>query len=159
MNDDPSLPTDQALQLRYHYVEFLTEHLTDCCRVFDGDLQEMLVLAVLGQVHVRALLMARPDGTLEPRAEPASRGINASRIADVTGIPRQTVRRKLDKLRARGWVEQRRGGVWVVTLREGTPVARDEIDGVGALDARSMERVLRMAQTMSRIIAGTKRPA
>lgn len=138
--------------MRYHYVEFLTEHLSDCCRVFDGDLQEMLVLAVLGQVHVRALLDARPDGTLEHRAAPMPLGINASRIADITGISRQTVRRKLEKLRARGWVEQGTAGVWTLTVRDGAAAAREWSDGLGALDERSMERALRFAQRISKTI-------
>ncbi len=149
----PVLSADRALQLRYHYVEFLTEHLSDCCRVFKGDLQEMLVLAVLGQVHVRALLDERPDGSLERRAAGTPLGINASRIADITGISRQTVRRKLEKLRAKGWVEQIAAGVWTITLRNGTAAARQLSDGVDALDARSMARAVRFAHKISKIIA------
>lgn len=148
-----SLPADRALQLRYHYVEFLTEHLSDCCRVFEGDLQEMLVLAVLGQVHVRAVLNARSDGALEQRAVPMPLGINASRLADITGISRQTVRRKLEKLCARGWVEQRTAGIWVLALRDGVVAAREGTGGIDALDDRSMERVMRFAQRVSKTIA------
>lgn len=114
----------------------------------------MLVFAVLGQVHVRALLDARPDGSLVPRTTPTALAINASRIADITGIPRQTVRRKLDKLRARGWVEPKGSGQWTLATREGYAVARADI---AALDARSMERVLRMAERMRAIITGTER--
>jgi hypothetical protein len=147
------LSAERALQLRYHYVEFLTEHLADCCRVFEGDLQEMLVLAVLGQVHVRALLDARPDGTLEPRTARTSLGINASRIADITGISRQTVRRKLEKLRVRGWVEQLAAGVWTITLRDGTAAAREGTNGIGALDQRSMARAVQFAHKISKTIA------
>ncbi len=150
------LSASSAAQLRYHYVEFLTEHLSDCCRVFKGDLQEMLVLAVLGQVHVRASLDARPDGTVVPRALPGPLGIGASRIADITGIPRQTVRRKLDKLRIRGWVEERGAGIWVLAMHEGAAAARTTgVDSLQALDARSMERVLALGHKLSRIIAGT----
>jgi predicted transcriptional regulator len=156
-NQTTPLPADRALQLRYHYVEFLTEHLSDCCRAFEGDLQEMLVFAVLGQVHMRALLDAQPDGTLAHRATPAPLGINASRIADITGIPRRTVRRKLDKLKARGWVEPSASGIWVLATRDGAASAREGSGGIDALDSRSMERVLRMAERMSRIIAGTER--
>ena len=143
------------MQLRYHYVEFLTEHLSDCCRVFGGDLQEMLVLAVMGQVHMRAMLDAGPDGTVMPRAIPGPAGISASRIADVTGIPRQTVRRKLAKLQSRGWAMPKASGLWVLAVRDGVALAREGQDGVEALDARSMERVLRLARQMARIIPRT----
>ncbi len=36
-------------EYQYCFVEFLTEHLADVSRAFDGDLQEMLVLAVIGR--------------------------------------------------------------------------------------------------------------
>lgn len=150
----PSITADRALQLRYHYVEFLTEHLSDCCRVFGGDLQEMLVLAVIGQVHLRALLDAAPNGAVTPRLIAGPAGISASRIADVTGIPRQTVRRKLAKLESRGWAAPRASGLWVLAVRDGVALAREGEGGLDALDARSMERVLRMARRMSRIIDG-----
>ena len=143
------------MQLRYHYVEFLTEHLSDCCRVFGGDLQEMLVLAVMGQVHMRAMLDAGPDGDVMARAIPGPAGISASRIADVTGIPRQTVRRKLAKLQTRGWAAPKASGLWVLTLVDGVALAREGHDGVGALDARAMERVVRLARRMAGIITRT----
>jgi predicted transcriptional regulator len=146
------------LQLRYHYVEFLTAHLADCCRVFGGDLQEMLVLAVMGQVHLRAGLDVGPDGLVKPRSIPGPIGITASRIADVTGIPRQTVRRKLAKLESRGWIVPKPSGLWVIALRDGVAVARQGKDGLDALDARSMDRVLRMARQLSKIVTGTERP-
>jgi hypothetical protein len=152
---DRPLQADQEIQLRYHYVEFLTEHLSDCCRVFGGDLQEMLVLAVIGQVHLRAMLDPGPDGTVKPRTHPASTGINTSRIADVTGIPRQTVRRKLAKLQTRGWVAPQSSGRWTLAVKAGVVQALDGGGGVEALDSRSMERVLRLARQLGRIIPGT----
>lgn len=148
---------DREIELRYQYVEFLADHLADCSRVFGGDLQEMLVLAVMGQVLLRAQLDAGPDGRVTPRTMPGAVGITASRIADVTGIPRQTVRRKLMKLQDRGWVEQRDTGFWAVCLREGTALARQGEDGLGALDARAMHRVGRMAQAMAAIVTRTQR--
>lgn len=155
-NQASPLPADSALQLRYHYVEFLTEHLSDCCRAFEGDLQEMLVLAVLGQVYMRAHLDAQSDGSLARRAVPAPLGINASRIADITGIPRQTVRRKLAKLESRGWVEALASGFWGLVLRDGVAAAREGESGIDALDARSLARVVDMADQVNRIIARTK---
>jgi hypothetical protein len=149
------LSADRAVQLRYHYVEFFTEHLSDCCRVFGGDLQEMFVLAVMGQVHLRALLDEGPDGTVTPRTIPGPAGISASRIADVTGIPRQTVRRKLAKLESRGWAVPRASGLWVLAVRDGVALAREGEGGLDDLDARSMGRVLRMARRMARIIERT----
>ena len=85
----PDLAKD-ALYFRYHLVEFITEHLIDLSQAFDGDLQQVLVLAIIGQVHVGQLL--KPDNNHGDAAQ----SISASRIADITCIPRQTVRRKLE---------------------------------------------------------------
>lgn len=41
---------------QYYFVEFFTEHLADCSRAFGGDLQLMLVLALMGQMHLQAIV-------------------------------------------------------------------------------------------------------
>ncbi|WP_158266775.1 helix-turn-helix domain-containing protein [Alsobacter soli] len=109
-------------------------------------------MAVIGQVHLRAVLDAGQDGAVRPRAIPAPRGISASRIADTTGLSRQTVRRKLAKLEARGWIELKGRGMWILALRNGVSLARSDVDD---LDHRSMERVLRLAERFARIRPGT----
>src|ERR1700677_3897234 len=72
---------------------------------FDGDLDQYLLyltflLAELSQV------VARSDA--EARGEPLSpwthRGMNALSVADITQAPRETVRRKLQLLVARGYL-------------------------------------------------------
>jgi hypothetical protein len=49
---------DSYLAYQYHFVDFLTEHLAELSRTFDRDFQEMLVLAIIGQVHLRARMVA-----------------------------------------------------------------------------------------------------
>jgi len=97
---------------RYQYalVEFIVEHLTDVAKAFGGDLQQALILAVIGQVRLRARRRADETAVAPPPAEALS--ITASRLADVTGIPRETVRRKLKLLEARGLIAQRSDGAW-----------------------------------------------
>ncbi len=121
-------------------MEFLTEHLADVSRAFGGDLQEMLVLAIIGQKHLRAAV-ERQGGDA---------AISASRIADVTGIPRQTVRRKLKSLEERGWISQTPDAAYKLVIREGASAARKELDGV---DRRSIERVARMHLNLTRLLA------
>jgi DNA-binding MarR family transcriptional regulator len=126
---------------QYHFVEFLAAHLADCSRVFRGDLQQLLVLAILGQVYLRAYLDASPDAKL-PRAEvPVTAAITASRIADVTGIPRETVRRKLAALERRGWIERAGDRGWRLLVREGVAEARRDL---ADLDQRGIERMARI---------------
>jgi hypothetical protein len=82
-------------------------------RDFDGDLDAMLVLLTLSlgtdQADWKAALLAE--------AEPATqrRLTNTQSIADTTGIPRETVRRKLAAMAARGWVQRRDDGNWTPT--------------------------------------------
>ena len=129
-------------EYQYRFVEFFTEHLTDVSRAFGGDLQQAMVLAILGQLRLRAVreASARADALAGPlRGD----GTTASRIADVTGIPRETVRRKLKALQRRGWIAQGEDRLWRVVADAdgvGTPVRRD----LGDIDARILPRVARL---------------
>ena len=139
---------ERYLLYQYHSVEFLCAHLADCARVFRGDLQQMLVLAVIGQVQLRSYLDVAPDGSLHPREIPAKPAISASRLADVTGIPRETVRRKLTLLERRGWIEKTDEGAWRLVIREGAAAARTDLNG---LDGRAIERFAALAASLERI--------
>lgn len=125
---------------QYHFVEFLTTHLADCSRTFHGDLQQLLVLAIVGQVYLRAYLNASPDATLPRKDLTITAAITASRIADVTGIPRETVRRKLAALERRGWIEKAGDKGWRLKVREGEAEARQDL---AELDQRGIERMAR----------------
>lgn len=140
----------QYTHTQYHYVEFLVAHLADCSRNFDGDLQAALVLAVIGQRHLRAALDAAEDGSVSRRASPADPAISASRIADVTGIPRQTVRRKLLGLQRKGWVTQIASGRWHLVQDETGRSAAGM--ALGTLDARSIERVARLHTALKKVV-------
>ena len=123
---------------QYHFVEFFTAHLADCARVFGGDLQEMLVLAIIGQMHLKAHLDGQNASAGVNRPKPKPPQITASRVADASGIPRETVRRKLAKLADRGWVQKETAGAWGLVMTDGTAKARD---GLSDLDRRAIARV------------------
>jgi hypothetical protein len=83
-------------------------------RTFDGDLDQMLILAVIGERKLaRRASRAEPSydrlGYSELR-DPSSVAINPHSLADYTGIPRETVRRKVVALMARGWVARDASG-------------------------------------------------
>lgn len=96
-----------------------TSLLIECRRVFDGDMDQLLILSVIGE---RTLTRDRSSGLtysefLEGRRVAGiSRHINAQSIADYTGIPRETVRRKINSLIDRGWVKKNDDGMLEVTL-------------------------------------------
>jgi DNA-binding IclR family transcriptional regulator len=79
----------------------------------------MLVLAVIGS---RTLARGRIDGMcydrfmdVERASQPAS--TNLQSIADYSGIPRETVRRKLRDLEQSGWISRGEKGHFVATAK------------------------------------------
>lgn len=95
-----------------------TALLIECRRCFDGDMDQLLILSVIGD---RTLGTARAKGLnyadfLEgKRAVGIPRRINTQSVADSTGIPRETVRRKIRRLIERGWVQKNEDGTLEVT--------------------------------------------
>lgn len=97
---------------------FFVEHLTRLYRAFEGDLTQVIVLGEIGHHNTTRTYPAAGAG---PRrrssAAPTSKDLlpcNAFSISQATGIPRETVRRKIAALVHRGWVRQNdRGEVFV----------------------------------------------
>lgn len=101
------------------HVAALTQFLIECRRSFDGDIDLFLVLCVIG------------DRTFSARHAPAdinfeswngtavknipSEDINVQSLSDFSGIPRETVRRKLNILIEKGWVERDERGYITAT--------------------------------------------
>jgi len=91
-------------------------------REFGGDLDAMLVLLTLSLGTDRRDWAGALLGAFEP--SPQGRLTNTQSIALATGIPRETVRRKLEAMQARGWIERDGKGNWtpspraVIDLRE-----------------------------------------
>ena len=93
-------------------------------RDFDGDLDAMLVLLTLSLGTDRENWAEVLLGNFEHSAQ--VRLTNTQSIAAASGIPRESVRRKLETMRARGWVERDEKGNWTpcprvaTDLREGS---------------------------------------
>jgi hypothetical protein len=95
-------------------------------RHFGGDLERMLVLAIIGS---RTLARGRIDGMsydqvmAGDRAEGERAPINLQSIADYSGIPRETVRRKLRDLERLGWIRRREKGYLIATAQAARDLA------------------------------------
>ena len=63
--------------------------------------------------------------------------INLQSIADYSGIPRETVRRKEATLVARGWVERDAQGLLAIT-----DLAKDSLDGLTDSSVRYLRELL-----------------
>ncbi len=100
--------------LRRHYgrvhsmhVAAFAAHLVECRKLCDGDLDLFLVLTIVGE---RTFAQRNaPDLSFEEWSSASvsmikPEAINLQSIADYSGIPRETVRRKLERLIEKGWV-------------------------------------------------------
>lgn len=85
---------------------FIVSSLVRLYAEFDGDVLEALVLGKLAQREV-------PGHRARARARKTD--CSAFAIANGTGIPRETVRRKLSSLERRGWVRREANGAVAVT--------------------------------------------
>lgn len=103
------------------HVLSLTKFLIAARRSFDGDIDLFLVLCVVGertfsQRHLRPDLDYARWSSQSVNDIP-SEDINIQSIADFSGIPRETVRRKLGVLIDKGWVERDEHGLIRATAR------------------------------------------
>jgi len=103
-----------------------TSLLVLCRELCDGDLDQVLILSAIG---TRTLMNRRTAGLSYTefrkghRPAGVSRHINLQSIADGTGIPRETVRRKINSLIERGWVRKNRDNTIEVTPKAVTDLA------------------------------------
>ncbi|MFM1981861.1 MAG: hypothetical protein RJB22_580 [Pseudomonadota bacterium] len=100
-------------------VAALSQHLITCRRHFDGDLDLLLVLMIVGErtfAPKNAGDISFRDWAHTDVRSVKPEAINLQSIADYSGIPRETVRRKLDILARRGWIE--RDGRKFITVTE-----------------------------------------
>ena len=102
------------------HVGSLTAFLIDCRTAFEGDLDMLLVLSVIGD---RTFSQRRADPGLDfdsfqkGSALTPPEDINIRSIALFSGIPRETVRRKVAQLTDKGWVERNADGFIVATQK------------------------------------------
>jgi hypothetical protein len=103
-----------------------TELLIACRQLFDGDLDQVLIMSAIGE---RRLTPERSRGLTYAEFMKGRRGeappgrVNAQCIADSTGIPRETVRRKIARLIDRGWIEKHDNCTFSVTAKAAVDLA------------------------------------
>jgi hypothetical protein len=101
-----------SAEIRHILEGFSARWLCTCSRAFRGDLAMMQVLS--------SVALASLGG------EQGSTGRSASQISRGTGVPRQTVMRKLRAMAERGWVVRCPDGRWTLDHSRAPPkVARD----------------------------------
>lgn len=99
-------------ELSFLIGRFVTDHLIRLHQLFDGDLVAALVLATVANRNMQRYFedvarrsAAGLDTLVEAREHVAHlRHCNAHSVASATGIPRETVRRKVRWLQQKGWL-------------------------------------------------------
>ncbi|HYQ91884.1 MAG TPA: hypothetical protein VES89_07375 [Candidatus Competibacteraceae bacterium] len=100
---------------------FHLRHLSRLHREFDGDLIMPIILGEIG--HYNATRFFSSDGyarnpediPIDLESHPLLKPCNAFSISEATGIPRETVRRKVEKLIAMSWLRRDSRGHLFIT--------------------------------------------
>ena len=105
-------------QVAFQIGKVITQSLREIYRAFDGDLTMALVLGELGQYSAAPL-----HDTRHNKRSRNFRSCNAYSISTASGVPAETVRRKLDKLPAQGWVIKMEDGSLGLNPQHDPPLA------------------------------------
>jgi DNA-binding transcriptional ArsR family regulator len=125
--DDKEMPergigedtTDQSPDAGTFIVNsFLLHRLLRMARLVNGDFESLMILGALDLQRTAHSLAARSrlprialdDSLFESLLR--KQGLRASDLAQLTGVPRETVRRKLERLQAAGRVRRHEDGRW-----------------------------------------------
>lgn len=111
---------------------YLIDHMLRCARqLVDGDFEALVLWGVLAHQNIAHLMPpgALPTAVLNEKGRVGDyqtrlRPMLLRDISAITGIPRETARRKLEKLANLGFVE-RAGSAWIVSGQRVDPDLRE----------------------------------
>lgn len=137
-------------QLTYEAGLFMVAYLRRLHAQFDGDLAAAIVLGEIAQHNVRRFMREVLPASGKPAAEAATdeaiaaslRRCNVTSVAEASGIPRESVRRKVAGLVAQGLVSRDAKGGLAVTRKVGQHFRdfdREMIAGLVELAGRMQE--------------------
>jgi DNA-binding transcriptional ArsR family regulator len=132
---------ENYVKFQHEFLEFLYAHLVDMRVIFEGDLDALLIFISISRYYLR-------DERANPDMDEAlgdNRHLTLSRIAELTGIPRETVRRKLRQLESKGLLEKGQHDNWRLVVQDGQPVIRTKYEPVWQ---RVMQRLVKLVRTL-----------
>jgi Fic family protein len=138
---------ENYVKVQYEFIEFLSAQLIDFRKIFHGDLDELLVFMMISRFYLRDELRQKQETDPESAFKTAP---TPSRIAELTGIPRETVRRKLKKLEESGLIIRTAAGGWRVAVQGGQPTIRIRFE---EFLQKEMSRVARFARAVAPFVA------
>lgn len=134
---------ENYIKFKHEFLEFLFAELVDMRTIFDGDLDTLLIFISISRYYLRDE-RAHPEGD-DDVAFGSQHHLTLSRIAEITRIPRETVRRKLKQLESRGLLEKGGHDNWRLSVMEGQPVIRTSYEDVWR---REMQRLVKLVRSL-----------
>lgn len=133
---------------------FFLDYLNDIYRAFEGDLAMTIVLGEISHHNTARFFSPEQAANLsmqqlqnDPAKWSAMDGCNAYSISCATGIPRETVRRKVTALKKRGWIEDE--------PEQGLRITQACADHFGAdFSLRILNGMMRAARNIEALLAG-----
>jgi hypothetical protein len=147
-----STPMTHQTMLSTYAGQFTINTLRRAYRLFDGDLTLFLVFGEIAHYNMSHVLQAFQEAPDSPSWKARMRGLqtqkitpcNALSISAATGIPRETVRRKVKELEKRGWLARK--GARSLTL---APQAIEHMEASGGAimdDFKNTAQLIRMLE-------------
>ena len=95
-------------EIALHMSHFFLDYLKSVYREFEGDLAMVIVLAEIAHHSTSGLFAKHKTGGKAARLPPTEPlpSCSAFSLAAATGLPRETVRRKISRLNSLGWIEK-----------------------------------------------------
>lgn len=142
----PNRNTEQGYFIKANFRSIWPEHLAGFTRLlvqlrnrFDGDLDLLLVLAVIGErtrpESWTPELLTYQQMTSGNADEHLQYPINTQSVSEYSGIPRETVRRKVAILQSKGWVTKDSGGRLAVSQTAAKDLEDATNDSIAYLEA------------------------
>ncbi|QDX82268.1 hypothetical protein B9N43_14065 [Denitratisoma sp. DHT3] len=132
---------------------YLVSHMRRVMVELGVDLESAFIYGTLGMLNIAAEMPpgTAPSSILEESGQLPEDRVHPVRLSDlsqVAGLPRETVRRKLEKLRSLGKIERTADGAWQVCRVEADSVSR-------AFTRETVVRLLATAQEVNRVLDAT----
>jgi len=109
---------------------FVVDQVLRASRMFDNDIEAMVIFGTLSHLNAAHLIPpgSRPSEALNsggrvPDAQPRLRPVRLRDLVQITGRPRETIRRKLDRLQAEKRIVRVVEG-WVINVESVDPEMR-----------------------------------
>lgn len=140
-------------EIRLHMSHFFLRYLTDLYQAFEGDLAGAIILGEISHHNTTRFFSpekASNEVLRNLQHDPAywqeMDGCNAYSISCVTGIPRETVRRKITAMKKRGWLEE--------VPQQGLRITQACADHFGAdFSLRFLNGLLRASRNIESLLA------